>query len=148
MFRRKLFAASVSRPDWVAAHAREYDQFIADADPQKRAKLIDRLLDRSEFVDIWAMKWGEMLRIRAANNQPQYGRDAKAMWAYASWVHDQMACNRPLNEFVADLVTGNGSNLKAPTSNLYTSNERLTPQKTAEDLCRYFWHPHPVASVS
>lgn len=116
----------------------EYDQFIADTDTEKRAKLIDRLLEREEFVDLWAMKWGELLRIRAVNNQPQYGRDSKAMWAYAAWVHDQMAMNRPLNEMVADLVVGRGSNIKQPTSNLYTSNERLTPQKTAEDFAQVF----------
>jgi hypothetical protein len=116
----------------------EFDRFVSDSDPRKRAKLIDALLDRDEFVDMWSMKWGEMLRIRAANNQPQYGRDAKAMWSYAAWVRDQMAKNRPLNEFVADLVVGSGSNLKSPTSNLYTSTERITPQKTAEDLAQVF----------
>ncbi len=116
----------------------EYDRFVADTDKDKRAKLIDQLLDREEFVDIWAMKWGELLRIRAVGNQPQYGRDAKAMWAYANWVREQMATNRPLNEFVADLVVGNGSNIKQPTSNLYTASERLTPQKTAEDFAQIF----------
>ncbi len=116
----------------------EFDRFVADADPAKRARLIDALLERDEFVDMWAMKWGEMLRIRAANNQPQYGRDAKAMWSYAAWVRDQMAQNRPLNEFVADLVVGSGSNLRSPTSNLYTSTERITPQKTAEDIAQVF----------
>jgi hypothetical protein len=116
----------------------EYDRFVADADPNKRAKLIDALIDRAEFVDMWAMKWGEMLRVRAANNQPQYGRDAKAMWSYAAWVHDQMIRNRPLNEFVADLIAGSGSNFTSPTANLYTATERLTPQKTAEDIAQVF----------
>lgn len=116
----------------------EYEAFLADPGADKRVRLIDTLLARDEFVDLWAMKWGEMLRIRAVNNQPQYGRDAKAMWSYASWVRDQMARNRPLNEFVSELVVGTGSNIKSPTSNLYTSSERLTPQKTAEDLAQVF----------
>ena len=116
----------------------EYERFVADSDKDKRAKLIDSLLEREEFIDMWSMKWGELLRIRAVNNQPQYGRDAKAMWSYAGWVHDQMAVNRPLNEFVAELVVGNGSNIKQPTSNLYTATERLTPQKTAEDFAQTF----------
>ncbi|MFM9962995.1 MAG: DUF1549 domain-containing protein [Planctomycetaceae bacterium] len=116
----------------------EYDRFVSDTAKDKRAKLIDSLLDRPEFIDIWSMKWGELLRIRAVANQPQYGRDAKAMWSYAAWVHDQMVVNRPLNEMVADLVVGNGSNIKQPTSNLYTAAERLTPQKTAEDFAQVF----------
>jgi len=134
MFLRRVYLDLIGLPP----SREEFEQFVADTDSQKRAKLIDTLLDRDEFVDIWSMKWGEMLRIRAANNQPQYGRDAKAMWQYAAWVHDQMVQNRPLNEFVADLVTGSGSNLKSPTSNLYTSTERLTPQKTAEDIAQVF----------
>ncbi|MBA4191903.1 MAG: cell surface protein [Planctomycetaceae bacterium] len=116
----------------------EYDAFLADKDPKKRAKLIDSLIERPEFVDVWTMKWGELLRIRASNNQPQYGRDAKAMFSYAAWVKDQMAKNRPLNEFAAELLVGTGSNFRSPPSNLYTSTERLTPEKTAEDIAQVF----------
>jgi hypothetical protein len=116
----------------------EYESFLADTNPQKRAKLIDELLDRPEFIDMWSMKWGELLRIRAYNQVPQYGRDAKAMFSYAAWVKEQMAKNRPLNEFVAELVVGTGSNFKSPPANLYTAAERLTPQKTAEDIAQVF----------
>ena len=90
----------------------EYDAFLADKDPKKRAKLIDTLLERPEFVDMWTMKWGELLRIRAYNQVPQYGRDAKAMFSYAAWVKEQMAKNRPLNEFVAELLVGSGQQLQ------------------------------------
>jgi len=116
----------------------EYQKFMDDPSSDKRAKLVDSLLARDEFVDIWTMKWGEMLRIRSANNQPQYGRDAKAMWSYSAWVHDQMAQNRPLDQFVSELVVGKGSNIKSPASNLYTAPERLTPLKTAEDVAQVF----------
>ncbi|MFM7071130.1 MAG: DUF1549 domain-containing protein [Planctomycetota bacterium] len=134
MFLRRVYLDLIGLPP----SREEFDRFMADADPLKRSKLIDQLLDRDEFVDIWAMKWGELLRIRAVNNQPQYGRDAKAMWTYSAWVRDQMAANRPINAFVADLITGSGSNLKSPTSNLYTAAERLTPLKTAEDIAQVF----------
>ena len=116
----------------------EYSRFLNEKDPAKRAKLIDTLLERPEFVDMWTMKWGELLRIRAAVNQPQFGRDAKAMGAYARWVREQMACNRPLHEMVSELLVGSGSNIKSPTSNLYTAPQRLTPEKTAEDIAQVF----------
>jgi hypothetical protein len=116
----------------------EFDSFLADKNPKKRAKLIDELLERPEFVDMWAMKWGELLRVRAYNQVPQYGRDAKAMFSYAAWIKDQMAANRPLNEFAAELLVGTGSNFKSPPSNLYTAAERLTPEKTAEDIAQVF----------
>ncbi|MGV3486867.1 MAG: DUF1549 domain-containing protein [Planctomycetaceae bacterium] len=116
----------------------EYQRFMSDSKPDKRARLIDELLERDEFVDMWAMKWGELLRIRAVGNQPQYGRDAKAMVPYARWVHDQMEQDRPLNEMVADLVVGSGSNLRQPTANFYTSAEPSTAIKTAEDFAQVF----------
>jgi len=116
----------------------EYEKFINDTAKDKRAKLIDQLLERPEFIDMWAMKWGEMLRVRAYNQQPAYGRDGKAMISYAAYIREQMASNRPLDELVAELLVGTGSNLKSPTSNLYTSSERLTPEKTAEDIAQVF----------
>jgi hypothetical protein len=116
----------------------EYDRFMSDMGADKRARLIDALLERKEFVDIWAMKWGELLRIRAIGNNPQYGRDAKAMVPYAAWVHEQMEVNRPLNEMVAELVVGSGSNIRQPTANFYTSGERITAMKTAEDFAQVF----------
>ena len=35
--------------------------FLADCDPQRRARLIDRLLARGEFNDFWSLKWGDLL---------------------------------------------------------------------------------------
>lgn len=116
----------------------EHDQFLADTKTNKRATLIDELIERPEFVDMWAMKWGELLRVRAFNQVPQYGRDAKAMFSFAAWIKGQMASNRPLNEFAADLLVGTGSNFKSPPSNLYTASERMTPEKTAEIIAQVF----------
>ena len=46
--------------------AQEARDFIQDADlANKRRKLIDSLLDRPEFADFWAMRWGDVLRIKA-----------------------------------------------------------------------------------
>src|ERR1035438_8234550 len=46
--------------------AKEAREFIADPDTKdKRRLLIDRLLERDEFADYWAMKWGDILRIKA-----------------------------------------------------------------------------------
>src|SRR6185436_8724460 len=77
----------------------EFEKFLANKNADKRVKLIDALLDRPEFIDMWTMKWGELLRVRSYNQVPQYGRDAKAMYSYAAWIREQMTANRPLNEF-------------------------------------------------
>ncbi|HTR68001.1 MAG TPA: DUF1549 domain-containing protein [Terriglobales bacterium] len=45
--------------------AEEASAFMADSSPAKRAALIDRLLEREEFADYQAMKWSDLLRIKA-----------------------------------------------------------------------------------
>jgi hypothetical protein len=41
----------------------EVRRFIAETTPDKRAKLIDALLERPEFVDYWAYKWSDLLLV-------------------------------------------------------------------------------------
>src|SRR5205823_10446426 len=40
----------------------EVRSFLGNRDPQKRAKLIDALLQRPEWADVWALKWNDLLR--------------------------------------------------------------------------------------
>ena len=51
----------------------ESEQFMADADPTKREKLVDELLARKEFVELWVMKWSELLQIRSHINRQLQG---------------------------------------------------------------------------
>ena len=43
----------------------EVEDFIADQDPDKRVKLVDRMLDGPEYVDYWTLKWGDVLRVNS-----------------------------------------------------------------------------------
>jgi hypothetical protein len=82
--------------------AKEARAFIEDASPAKRRALIDQLLERDEFADYWAMKWGDVLRIKAefpVNLWPN------AAQAYHRWVRAAIAANKPYDEFVRELLT-------------------------------------------
>jgi hypothetical protein len=95
--------------------------FLADNSPDKRAKVIDRVLDRPEFVDYWALKWGDLLRInRDALNE-------KGMWSFHNWVRGQLRDGRPVDEFVRDIVTAEGSTYTDGPANFYRIG------RTAED---------------
>jgi hypothetical protein len=119
----------------------ELKTFTEDAAPDKRAKLVDRLLASEEFTDLWTMKWAEILQIRANNqNNADNGRPRKAAFRYHQWLRAQIAANRPFNDIVSDLIRGEGSNLTNPTANYYTTafGQPRKPMERAEDAAQLF----------
>ena len=109
----------------------EYQQFLADTDPQKRSKLIDRLLDRKEFSEIWALKWANLLMVKTSN-QVSY----KSMFLYSNWLTNEISNNVPLNEMVQKLLSSSGGTFSVPQTNYYQI-ERGT-LKTAENVAQVF----------
>lgn len=105
----------------------EAKAFLADRDPQKRSKLIDRLLDRDEFADFWAMKWGDLLRIKSEFPVRIW---PKAVQAYYRWVRDSIARNMPYDQFVRELLTSRGSNFRSGPANFF----RAVPTKDAQTI--------------
>ena len=63
-FLRRVYLDIVGLPPTVE----EYDRFMASTDPDKRAKLIDELLERKEFSEIWVNKWAELLQVQSSND--------------------------------------------------------------------------------
>ena len=94
--------------------AEEYQEFINYADPNKRAVWIDRLLERKEFSEIWAMKWAELLMIRSSN-QVSY----KSMFLYSNWLTEKISNDVPLDQMVKELLSATGGTFKNPATNFY-----------------------------
>ena len=111
--------------------AAEHDRFVADPDPQKRAKLIDTLLARKEFIDIWVMKWAELLQIRS-NNDVSF----KSALVYFDWLKDKLAQNVPINEIARELVAASGGTFENPAASFYQFE--TDPLKLAEDTAQSF----------
>ncbi|MCL4202430.1 MAG: DUF1549 domain-containing protein [Pirellulaceae bacterium] len=109
----------------------EYRAFLADTDPAKRSTLIDRLLERKEFAEIWAMKWSELLMVKSSN-QVSY----KAMFLYSNWLTDKIASEVPLDQMVRELLSASGGTFDKPATNFYQI-ERDT-LKTAENVAQVF----------
>jgi len=109
----------------------EYNVFMADADPAKRSKLIDRLVEKKEFSEIWAMKWAELLMIKS-RNEVSY----KSAFLYSSWLTDKIARNVPLDQMVQELLSASGGTFTSPATNYYQI-ERDT-LKTAENVAQVF----------
>lgn len=109
--------------------ATEVRQFLQYKDPDKRAQLIDALMARPEFADYWAMKWCDILRVKAEfpiNLWPN------AVQAYHRWIRDAVQSNMPYDEFARALLTSSGSNFRTPPVNFYRALQGRQPQAIAE----------------
>ncbi|HVJ83006.1 MAG TPA: DUF1549 and DUF1553 domain-containing protein [Planctomycetia bacterium] len=109
----------------------EYEKFLADKDPKKREKLIDELLGRKEFAEIWVMKFAELLQIRTANNVSY-----KAMLSYYNWLQNRIAGNVPMNQIVKELLGSNGGVFKSPATNYFQTE--LDTLRLAENVAQVF----------
>ena len=110
----------------------EHDKFVADADPLKRDKIVDDLLQRKEFVDIWVMKWAELLQVRTIANRVE----KKPMLAYFNWLREKIASNTPTDQMVQEILGSRGGSFASPATNYYqTETETL---KVAENVAQVF----------
>jgi hypothetical protein len=81
----------------------EARRFLADGASDKRAHLIDELLERPEYADHWAGKWADLLRPNP------YHVGIKAVVTYDQWIRSSFRKNKPYDQFVRELITAKGS---------------------------------------
>ncbi len=117
----------------------QYDRFLRDHDREKRARLIDALMARDEFADLWATYWAEVLKVRSDNNSA-FGTDRKAAYEYYEWIRAAMKSDMPLDRFVRAQVAATGSNLQNPAVNLYTMlpQGQYDAKAVAQDVAQLF----------
>lgn len=122
----------------------EVRAFLADKAADKRAKLIDALLERPEHAEYWALKWGDLLK-----NRFDLLRD-KGTWGMHRWLRDNVAANKPFDQFVRELITAEGSSAENAPANFW--RVFTTPDDAAEATVQVFFgirllcakcHDHP-----
>jgi hypothetical protein len=109
----------------------EYQRFMTNADSQKRDKLVDELLGRKEFVEIWVMKWAELLQIRQTQRVSY-----KAMLLYYNWLQEKLANNVPMDQMVQELLAAKGGTFKNPATNYYQDETDIL--KVSENVAQVF----------
>ena len=109
----------------------EHQRFMANQSPKKREELVDELLGRKEFVELWVLKWAELLQIRSSN-QLSY----KATLLYYNWLQDRIARNVPVNEWVIELLGASGGTFKNPPTNYYQNETDIL--KVTENVAQVF----------
>ncbi len=78
-------------------------EFIVSQDPQKRAKLIDALLDSPEYVDFWTFRLGQLFRVAAGATG-----GAEHAYVYWRWVWQNVARNRSYREIALERLAAQG----------------------------------------
>lgn len=116
--------------------AKEARDFIRDPDTaNKRRALIDRLLERDEFNDFWAMRWSDVLRIKAEFPVNLWPNGAQA---YHRWIRASIAANKPYDQFARELLTSSGSNFRVGPVNFYRALQNRTPDGIASAVALTF----------
>jgi hypothetical protein len=107
----------------------EQAEFFADQAPDRRRRLIDRLLDRPEYARFWAMKWGDLLRLRK-----EEVREA-GVFKFQQWLVDVFQNNMPFDQFARELLTAQGSTFEHPAANYYRAcDEAIIAAETTAQL--------------
>ncbi len=105
-------------------------RFMGDPDADKRKKLIDELLNRPEFNDFWALKFADVLRSNSRLIQ------AKGAHIFHRWIRESIEKRVPLDQFVRNLLTADGSSFKNPAANYFRISR--DPENSTETTAQLF----------
>ena len=129
----------------ILPQPREVEAFLKDTSPDKRDRLINALIARSEFVDYWAYKWSDLLLVSSNKLAPE------GMWTYYNWIRESVAADKPWNRFVREIVTANGSARQNGAANYWVIHR--DPKDISENMTQAFLgttitcahcHNHPL----
>lgn len=140
-FLRRAFLDTIG----VLPTVEETRAFLADIAPDKRAKLVEHLLTRPEFVDYWSYKWSDLLLLSGERLRPQ------ALKTFYGWIRQHVEANTPWDQFVREIVLAKGSTVENGAANFYSLHQ--DPLDMAETTSMAFLgmsincsrcHDHPL----
>jgi len=114
----------------VLPTADERREFLADSPSARRNHLIERLLDRPEFFDFWALKFADILRSNGRLIQ------TKGAYVFHRWIRSCLEKNVPLDQVVRELLTSDGSTFRNPAANYYRISR--DPESAVETTAQLF----------
>lgn len=133
----------------VLPTAEEARTFLDSQDQDKRAKLIDQLLQRDEYASYWALKWADVLR-----GSPTTISE-RGVHSFHRYLVRTLATDKPMDQFARELLTGLGNTLNKPAANFYRISR--TPEDSAEAFAQLFLgvrvqcakcHNHPFEGIT
>ncbi len=118
--------------------ADEVKQFLADTTPNKRDKLIDRLLASSDYADYFAGKWAPMLKLDGNYHPPRYRR---GQFGFYQWIRESLHRNKPYDQFAREILSASGPIPMNPNVTWFRNNTAQLYKKNnvlMEDAAQMF----------
>jgi len=109
----------------------EVREFLLSSDPQKRDKLIDKLVDSPAYADLFANKWNMVLR-----NKRRQPADTRGTYEFYNWIRQSIEENKPYDQFVREVLTAAGDVATNPTVTWYREVAQTNEQ--VEDTAQLF----------
>jgi Protein of unknown function (DUF1549)/Protein of unknown function (DUF1553) len=110
----------------------EVTAFAADTRPDKRARLVDDLLARPEWVDYWTLQLADLFQNRKERDHDVRG--TKGVRAFHAWLHDQLAANRPWSELARTVLLAKGDTVTHPEAGYFVTLVGENDHVEASDL--------------
>ncbi|HEV8059819.1 MAG TPA: DUF1553 domain-containing protein, partial [Gemmataceae bacterium] len=110
----------------------QVDSFAQDKSPQKRDRLVDRLVDSVDYSYFFANKWADVLRLKRRGLPDRvYGT-----FAFHQWIQSAMAEDKPFDAFARELLTATGTEETDPAVVWY--KELQSPESFVDDIGQVF----------
>jgi hypothetical protein len=97
----------------------EVRDFVADTAPDKRARLVDRLLERPEYVDFWTLQLADLLQNRKERDHDVRG--PKGVRTFHAWLRGEIAANRPWDALAKEVLLATGNTGENPAVGYYVT---------------------------
>lgn len=145
-FLRRIYLDAIGRIPTLA----ESRAFLSDSDPDKRAKLIQKLLASKGFVSHMFNWKANQLRL------DPHGIPGQPGWTYDEWVKEAIRSGMNYNTFVHELITAEGYLWTNPATGFYLRDQGM-PLDHMSNLMRLFLgtrmecaqcHDHPFEPIT
>jgi hypothetical protein len=98
----------------------ETQAFLNDLSDDKRAKLVDTLIESPDHAAFWTLKWADVLRANTGK------LTAPGVAKFDRWIYDGILHDLPMDQFARDLLTANGSVFENPAASYWKASREPT----------------------
>ena len=118
-FLRRAMLDTVGVPPTVE----ELNQFLADPSPNKRAVVIDRLLDDDRWADHWMPFWQDLLAENPNILNPTLNNTGPFRW----WIYESMLDDVPVDRMVTQLILQRGGEREGGPAGFSVASQNDSP---------------------